>query len=108
MAFHDCLIVFLKLYIKLLSKLIHTYLYPWTVACQVPLFMEFSRQEEYWSGLAFPPGDLPDPGIEPVSPAFKAVSLPAEPSGKPHTIIICVEMSMTIFRYHYGQWQEKF
>ena len=90
MAFHDCLIVFLKLYIKLLSKLIHTYLYPWTVACP------------------FPPGDLPDPGIEPVSPAFKAVSLPAEPSGKPHTIIICVGISMTIFKYHYGQWQEKF
>ena len=40
----------------------------WTVALQVPLSMEFSRQE-YWIGLPFPtPGDLPDPGIEPVSP----------------------------------------
>ena len=40
---------------------------PWTVACQVPLSMEFSRQE-YWSGLPFPsPGDLPDPGIKLVS-----------------------------------------
>ena len=39
----------------------------WTVACQTPLFMEFSRQE-YWSGLPFPsPGDLPDPGTEPAS-----------------------------------------
>ena len=39
----------------------------WTVACQAPLSMELSRQE-YWSGLPFPtPGDLPDPGIEPVS-----------------------------------------
>ena len=39
----------------------------WTVACQAPLSMEFSRQE-YRSGLPFPsPGDLPDPGIEPVS-----------------------------------------
>ena len=39
-----------------------------TVAHQAPLFMEFSRQE-YWSGLPFSsPGDLPDPGIEPVSP----------------------------------------
>ena len=38
---------------------------PWTVACQAPLSMGFSRQE-YWSGLPFPPpGDLPDPGIEP-------------------------------------------
>ena len=40
--------------------------------------MEFSRQE-YWSGLPFPsPGDLPDPGIEPRSPAFQAGSLPSE------------------------------
>ena len=46
---------------------------PWTVACQAPLSMEFSRQE-YCKGLPFPtPGDLPDPGIEPkflVSPAL--------------------------------------
>ena len=41
----------------------------WTVACQVPLPVGFSRQE-YWSGLLFPsPGDFPDPGIEPRSPA---------------------------------------
>ena len=40
---------------------------PWTVACQAPLSMGFSRQE-YWSGLPFPsPGDLPDPGIKPAS-----------------------------------------
>ena len=40
---------------------------PWTVALQVPLSMEFSRQE-YWSELSFPtPGDLPDPGIQYVS-----------------------------------------
>ena len=40
---------------------------PWTVACQAPLFMGFSRQE-YWRGLPFlPPGGLPDPGIEPES-----------------------------------------
>ena len=40
---------------------------PWTVACQVPLSIEFPMQE-YWSGLPFPPsGDLPDPGIEPTS-----------------------------------------
>ena len=44
----------------------------WTVACQAPLSMGFSRQE-YWSGLPFPsPGDLPDPGIEPGSPALWA------------------------------------
>ena len=45
---------------------------PWTVAHQVPLSMGFSRQE-YWSVLPFPsPGDLPDPGIEPGSPALQA------------------------------------
>ena len=55
----------------------------WTVACQAPPSMEFSRQE-YWSGLPFPsPGDLADPGIEPWSPALQADSLPSEPSGKP-------------------------
>ena len=57
---------------------------PWTVACQAPLSMGFSKQE-YWSGLSFPtPGDLPDPGIEPaslVSPAL-AVQLPLVPLGK--------------------------
>ena len=43
---------------------------PWTIAYQVPLSMGFSRQE-YWSGLPFPsPGDLPNPGIEPRSPAL--------------------------------------
>ena len=55
---------------------------PWTVARQPPLSMEFSRQE-YWSGLPFPsPADLPDPGIEPRSPALQADSLPSEPPGK--------------------------
>ena len=52
---------------------------PWTVAPQAPISMGFSRQE-YWSGLPFPlPGDLPDPGIElvsPVPPALQADSLP--------------------------------
>ena len=44
--------------------------------------MEFSRQE-YWNGLPFPsPGDLPDLGIEPGSPALLADSLPSEPPGK--------------------------
>ena len=44
--------------------------------------MGFSRQE-YWSGLPFPsPGDLPDPGIEPWSPAFQADALTSEPPGK--------------------------
>ena len=46
--------------------------------------MGFSRQE-YWSGLPFPPPeDLPDPGIEPVSPALWADVLPSEPPGESH------------------------
>ena len=56
---------------------------PWTAAYQASLSMGFSRQE-YWSGLPFPsPGDLPDPGIEPRSPALQAEALPSEPPGKP-------------------------
>ena len=55
---------------------------PWTVAYQAPLSVGFSRQE-YWSGLPFPsPGDLPNPGIEPGSPALQADALPSEPPGK--------------------------
>ena len=55
----------------------------WAVACQAPLSMGFSRQE-YWSGLPCPPpGDLPNPGIEPRSPTLQVDSLPAEPPGKP-------------------------
>ena len=56
---------------------------PWTVALQAPLSMEFSRQK-YWSGLPFPsPGDIPNPGIEPRTPALQADALPSEPPGKP-------------------------
>ena len=57
---------------------------PWAVAHQASVSMEFSRQE-YWSGLPFPPpGDLPDPGIEPMSPAspsLQANSLPLSHRG---------------------------
>ena len=60
----------------------------WTVAHHVPLSMGFPRQE-YWSGLPFPlPGDLPDPGIEPSSPASPALAgrfFTTEPPGKPGT-----------------------
>ena len=64
---------------------------PWTVAHQTPPSMEFSRQE-YWSGLPFPsPGDLPNPGMGPGSPALQVDSLPeseivssdSEPPEKP-------------------------
>ena len=59
----------------------------WTVACQAPLSMGFSRQE-YWSGLPCPPpGDLPDPGISLTSPASLALqtdSLPLSHQGSPY------------------------
>ena len=56
---------------------------PWTVAHQAPPSMGFSRQK-HWSGLPFPsPRDLPDPSIEPRSPALQADALTSEPPGKP-------------------------
>jgi len=55
---------------------------PWTVAHQGPSYMKFLRQE-YWSGVPFPPpGDLPNPGIEPRTPALQADSLSSEPIRK--------------------------
>ena len=61
----------------LVAKVCPTLATLWAVACQAPLSMGFPR-EGYWSGLPFPSsGDLPDPGIKPVSPAFQAVSYTA-------------------------------
>ena len=55
---------------------------PRTVAHQAPLSVGFSTQQ-YWSGLPFPsPEDLPNPGIEPGSPALQADSLVSEPQGR--------------------------
>ena len=77
---------------------------PWTVAYQPPSSMEFSRQE-YWSGLPFlSPGDLPDPGIEPGSPALQADALPYEPPGKPYIhncFCVCPSVSMCVCVYMY-------
>ena len=68
--------------VKSLSR-VRLFATPWTVACQASTSMGFSRQE-YWSGLPFPsPGDLPNPGIEPRSPALEADVLTSEPPGKP-------------------------
>ena len=54
---------------------------PWTVVHQAPLTVGLSGQE-YWIGLPFPsPGDLPNPGIKPVSPALAANSLPLNHQG---------------------------
>ena len=58
---------------------------PWTVAYQVLLTIEFSRQE-YWSGLPFPPPeDTPDPGIEPASLASSALAGRFFTTGPPGT-----------------------
>ena len=75
----------------MVSRFSHVRLFatPWTVACQAPLSVESSRQE-YWSRLPCPPpGDLPNWGIEtlsPASPALQADSLPTKPPGKPDYI----------------------
>ena len=56
---------------------------PWTVACQAPLSIGFSRQE-YWSGLPCPPpGDIPNPGMKPRSSTLLVDCLPSKPPGKP-------------------------
>ena len=77
---------------------------PWTVAYQASPSMGFSRQE-YWSGLPFPsPGDLPNPGIEPGSPALQTDSLSPEPPGNIYIYIhththtyICIYIYIYIF-----------
>ena len=73
--------------VKLLS-LLRLFETPWTVAYQASPSMGFSRQE-YWSGLPFPfPGHLPDPGIEPRSPALEEDALTSEPPGKPRRKLV--------------------
>ena len=71
---------------------------PWTIARQAPLFMRFPRQE-YWSGLPFrSPGDLPNPGIEPVSPALLVDSLPLSLQGSPD-MYVCMYVCTYIHIY---------
>ena len=78
----ECAITFSEVKVKSLSH-VRRFATLWTVAHQAPPSTGFSRQE-YWSGLPFPsPGDLPDPGTEPRSPALQADALTSEPLGKP-------------------------
>ena len=59
----------------------NSFVIPWTLVHQAPQTMRFPRPE-YWSGLQFPsPGDLPDPGIKPVSPALTGGFFNSEPPG---------------------------
>ena len=79
----------------------NSYVTPWTVSCQAPLSMGFSRQE-YWSGLLFPsPGDLSDPGMEPVSSALVGRFFTTEPAGKPKRSLpntfVCVCVCVCLF-----------
>ena len=94
-----------------LSSLSHVQLFatPWMAAYQASLSMEFSRQE-YWRALPFlPPGDLPDPGIEPMSlksPSLAEGSLPLASPGKPHfevrVLKIDVKLSFVFYRWIEG------
>ena len=69
-----------KVKVKSLSH-VRLFAIPWSVVYQASLSMGFSRQE-YWNGLPFPSlGNLPDPGIDPRSPALQADALPSEPPG---------------------------
>ena len=80
-----CACVYMYVYICVCAKSFPTLCTPWTVACQAPLSMRFSRQE-YWSGLLFPP-----PGIKPTSPVSPALAggfFNTEPLGK--AIYTCV------------------
>ena len=76
----------MKVKVKSLSR-VQLFVTLWTVAYQAPPSMGCSKQE-YWSGLPFPsPGDLPDPGIEPGSPALQTDALISEPPGKSYIAI---------------------
>ena len=96
-----------KVKVKSLSR-VRLFATLWTLAHQAPLSMRFSRQE-YWSGLPFPsPGNLPDPGIKPRSPALQADTLPSEPPGKlcplfviPWTVVYQAFLSMGFSRQAY-------
>ena len=82
----------MKVKVKSLNR-VRLFRTPWTVAYQAPPTMGFSRQES-WSGLPLPsPGDLPDPGIKPGSPALQADALPFEPPGKPS----CCRLNRTLY-----------
>ena len=78
---------------------------PWTITCQAPLSVGFPRQK-YLSGLQFAsPGDLPNPRIEPMSPALQEDSFTSEPPGKPNSSTD-IHKTMDVSG-NYEPWQEK-
>ena len=88
-SFFACLVPLLqyrKWKCQSLSR-VRLFVTPWTVAHQAPLSVEFSRQE-YWSGLPGPPpGDRPDPGIKPRSPALQSYSFTLWAIREAHTLV---------------------
>ena len=83
-----CVCVYLCVCVCVCYSVCHVQLFvtSWTVAHQIPLSIEFSRQK-YWSGLPFPsPGDLPNQRIKPTSPALQADSFLSEPPGSQRAI----------------------
>ena len=88
--------MYMKVKMKSLSP-VRLFENPWTVTYQAQQSMGFSRQK-YWSGLPFPsPGDLPNPGIEPGSPALQTDALPSEPPGKPRMYINIMIFKMCMY-----------
>ena len=88
--FHTCwtqaYLVYAFCVLSLSLSYVQLFATPWTVVHHVPLSMGFSRQE-FWSGLPFlPPGDLPNPEIELVSPALAGRFFATETPGKPSTL----------------------
>ena len=100
----EMLLVFIVIVVQLLSH-VQLFVTPWTVACQAPLSMGFSRQG-YWSRLPFPsPGDLPDLGIKPLSlgsPALASRFFTVESAGLPLLVFI---YSLQSFYYFFNQLQ---
>ena len=79
----------------------------WTVARQAPLSVGFSRQE-CWSWLPFhPPGDIPKPGIEPMSPALAGSFFTTAPPGKPGMRLVTVKIERIDLRYIFGHRTNK-
>ena len=82
MCVHACLVT---------QSCLNSFATAWTVAHQPPLSMGFSKQK-YWSGLPLPtPGDLSDPGIEPMSPVLAGGFFTTEPPGSPSKQIFKVK-----------------
>ena len=89
---------------SVVSRVSNSFATPWTVACQVLLSMGFCRQEN-WDGLPFlSPEDLPDPGIEPTSPALADRFFTTETSRKLHIKGLCVCYSLRHVRLFAIPW----